>query len=110
MDYHQRERDLQEARVNCREAWKQMLISVEKFMAAEALFNERTDAFREKYRIPVGEQLSVECIMARSRDELWQNSVTDCRYYRERTAMFGTLHNAALERLRELLPEQERME
>lgn len=99
------QRDIREAKTNMDVAWREMLISVEKFTAAEAIFNDSTRAFRERYNIPDGCPMTVECLMDRAKDAIWQDSINDCRYYRERTAMFGTFHNAAYTRWKELIRE-----
>ena len=100
------QRNIREARTNMDVAWREMLTSVERFTEAEAIFNDSTQAFRVRHRIPDGERMTVECIMARGRDPIWQESVSDCRYFRDRTMMFATVHSAALERLRELLEDE----
>lgn len=96
---------LRQARAVMNVAWNEMIESGRKFREAEALFNERTDLYRKKYRIPEGKELSVEAILARSRDELWQVSVKDCAYQRERMAAYGLLHAAAVAQRTVLLEE-----
>jgi hypothetical protein len=81
------------------QAWRELLISTDKFTQAELQFQWRTDHFREKYDIPIEKPLSVEAIKAREADEDWKNSVADCVYYRERMIAFGALHAAAMAEL-----------
>lgn len=94
--------DVREAKANANAAWREALRSVEKFVEAEAVFADSTRAFRKKHGVPDGQPMTVECVLDRAKDAVWQESVTDCRYQRERTAMFAQLYQASVLRYHEL--------
>lgn len=78
---------------------REMLVSVDRFEQSELLFNWRTDEVRKRHGLDAGERLTVEAIIDRRNDELWQESVNDCRYYRDRAAMYAAVYAAATDRL-----------
>ena len=80
--------------------FQQMLLSLDQFEQAELQFNWRTDVARKRHNLKANEPLSVEAVLDRSRDEKWQNAVADCRYTRERAAMYATVYRELTDRLR----------
>lgn len=95
MDFREQVAALVQARRVAAAAWRDMLISVDKFRDAETLFNWRTDHVMEKHNIPTGKPLTVEALRDRDLDEQWKNAVTDCTYFRDRAAMFAAVYQAA---------------
>lgn len=80
-------------------AWTELLTSTDRFLQAETAFTWQTDAVREKHGLKPEQPLTVEALMDRSRDEVWQNAVADCVYYSARMNAFGALHAAAFREL-----------
>ena len=81
-------------------AWNELLISTDKFLQAEMMFNWRTDAARRKHNLGSDDELTVEALIDRKNDEQWQNAVNDCRYHAQRMQAFAALHTAAGHELR----------
>jgi hypothetical protein len=76
------------------QAWRELLISTDKFLQAEMLFNWRTDEVKKRHRLGPEDTLTVEAVLDRKNDEQWQTAVADCRYHMQRMQAFGALHAA----------------
>jgi hypothetical protein len=91
---------IHEAERRRRAAWKQLQVSTDRFQQAELSFEWRTDKVRALHGLQPDDRLTVEALLERSRDEVWQNAVKDCVYFAARMSAYGALHQAAVAELR----------
>jgi 5'-deoxynucleotidase YfbR-like HD superfamily hydrolase len=79
-------------------AWQQLVRSTAKYVAAERLFRERRDFFREKHRC-VFTADTVEMLKDLENDEQFKNAIADAPHFSRRMTAFAELFQAAGDRI-----------